>query len=730
MAGFENPVFLVAALLAAPAVYAAVRNGRFNRLVGSSRLIIILLLAAAAASPYVTADQEVLNQPTVTVLEDSSRSTELMEQGAPDFKEIRVNREVIASGNSSDLEAGFLRNLEPNTAYLAVSDFRSTQDLEGVATAFNRKNSTLYAMKPPMEDEAAVTVKGPETTVPGAENIYRVKVYSTGKKPEPEVTFDGSPAALTRTGNSTWKLEKQFEEKGSHTITASIGVNDRWSRNNRFYKSIEVTEKPRILVIGERGAMADKLEQFYRVETARELPENLEDFYTVIVKKGPVDRSRLTDYVTRGNGLVYTGDYGREMDVLPVKRIPGDQQAEGAKIILLIDISVSTEEEGKVKRAKKIAYNLVEKLPFNNKAGLVAYNTEAYRVSEVKPLATHRDSLKDRIARLETSGNSFHHVGLKGAKSMLNGTGNIIMITDGKISSFGRERDTESKTRRIADNLETRLITVGVGDKSNRGFLKDIAERGNGFFLDAEESGRLKFVFRGGGATGGSQPLTVTGPEHFVTEGLMLSSSTPLFDPVEPKAGADLLVASTSGKPFLTSWRYGIGRVAAFSGGTRDLTGVMGLDPVLVSRTVSWTVGDPERKKEKRLEVEPSRVPDKPRATASYKIDGFRRQGENLYTRDIDVERPGIHSIENEIYSYNYNREIEEVGYSPEMEKTVRATGGEVFEPGDKQEIKNEVKKFSNREIETRKRLSGHLIIAALLVFLSEVAYRKRQGKR
>ncbi len=728
MAGFENPAWLVLLVLVAPAVYAALkRRERYSYLIGASRFLALSLLVVAAASPFITTDQKVSETAELTVLKDSSFSTQLLNSPDLDAEEVEIREKVIASGNSSDLKSGFLRNIEPDSAYLASSDFQSSETLEGVAEAFRRKNSTLYALKTGADEEASVTVEGPSTTVPGAENRFRIRVHSTGEIPEPEVTVDGEPAELERTANTTWEFTRAFQEKGSHTIKASIEVNDRWSRNNRFYSSVDVTEKPEILVIGSQGSLGDSLEKFYSLEYKNSLPDDLSDYYTVIAKEH-VKSPELERFVIEGNGLVYTGDYEKGMGMLPVKSVPEDQQSKGAKVMLVIDVSKSTESS--VKQEKKLAFNLVEQLPFNNRVGAIAYNREAFIISKPKVLASHREELKQKISRIKTGGNSFHHNGLKGAREILNGTGNIVMLTDGKISSFGRNVDTKRKSREIASDLDVRLITIGVGEDSNREFLEELAERGNGYYLDMRDTGRLQFTFGAGGASGNTEPLVVTNPNHFITDGIELTSSSSVFDSVEPKIGADLLVTGTSGKPFLTTWRYGIGRVAAFSGGARDLSQVSRVDPVFVTRTVSWAVGDPKRKRDRWLKVESSRRPEDIEAKASYDLPGFRRQGSDLYTREFSPGSLGFHRVQDRIYGYNYNPEFEKIGYSDSMRDIVRDTGGKVFKPGEEKQLIQEVKKLSERKVEKKKSLSSYFIIAALLILLTEIGYRKRRGKR
>lgn len=747
MAGLEHPEMLALLALALPALYVLVRrHGRFTKLVGFSRGLIILLLVVAAATPYINAQTSIMKQPEVVVLKDESVSAELMDDVELDFEEVKVKERVIASGNSSELKDGILRNMDRNKAYLVVSDFQSTDGLKGVAATARRKNSTINALKPGIEDETSVSIEGPETTVPGAENRYTVKVHSTETPQEPSVTVDGEQANLEVVDSNTWRLTETFDSEGSHTIKASIGSNDRYGINNEYFHAVEVTEKPEVLVVGPRGALGDKLDKFYDITYNQRIPDDLSDYYSVILTEDKKDQS-LVPYVTEGNGLVYTGDPSKSStDVLPVKKVSRDEQTDAAKILLAIDISFAKGEcaqEGvicfedqdapEITRSKAIAFNLVEEMPYNTKVGILPYNDEVYyddQATDPVPLARNREMLKNKIERLQPSGNSLHHKGLDAGKDVLNGTGNIILISDGQITQYGKNVNTDGRSRRIASNLDVKLVTVGVGQNRNKGFLRDIANRGNGHYLDAEDSDRLRFQFAAGGSEGQLSPLTVVNPNHFITEDIELNSNVKEFDTVEPKTGANLLAASTNGDPALSSWRYGLGRVAAFSADDKQVSNIIQRDPLLVTRTVSWSVGDPKRKQDKWIRADSARQPEEVELKASYDVDGFQRQSEDLYTREVKPEGTGFNSVNELVYSYNYPEEMERVGYNDNMDKIVESTGGEVYTPDQMNEIKENIRRFSDKKTTTKKPVANYFLLAALILFLGEVGYRKVKGKK
>lgn len=729
LGGFENPIFLALIVLGVPALYFGFKSReKFGKIVGITKFLTISLLAVGAASPFIQADQSVMEEPEIVVLSDESTSTQLMEKPELSFGDVKVENKIIASGNNSNLRQGLLRNLEENKAYLLLSDLQSSSNLEEISQRFREQNSTLNAFNASTQEDASVTVSGPSSTVPGAENSFTVRVSSTSERPNPQVSLDGENVELERTSEDTWRFTESFETEGTHAIEASISSKDYFEENNNFYKTVNVREKPEILIVGEKASLGSELEQFYDITYRDSVPEDLSDYYTVISKK-PFNDEDVADYLVEGNGLIYTGE-SIERNILPIQPIDREDQSEGAKIMLAIDVSQSTGESGSVKEEKKIAYSLVDQMGYSNEVGAVAYSQESYLITEPEPLSRNRNNLKQKISQLETGGNSFHHNGLRGAQESLNETGNIILITDGKISRYGQRVNTGSKSRNIASNLDVRLLTVGVGEDRNEDFLEDLARRGNGDYLDSEDSGRLSFRFGAGGTGGGSERIVVVDKTHFITENLEADTSISGFSPVEEKLGADLLVTSNTGKPYLTSWRYGLGRVASFSGGTNDLGSLLTYDPKLATRAVSWSVGDPQRKQDRWIDVEDSRQGENVEVRASYDIDGLNRQSENLYTEELKPEQTGFRSFNGETYGYNYNQELEKVGYSENLNEIIESTGGTVYNQDEKEQIKEDIKNFSENKVTQKQSVANYFIIAALLIFLSEVGYRKTRGKK
>lgn len=731
MISFAEPNFLLIGLIAIIPVYLAfTREETFKKITSITKALTIVLIATALASPSITVSEERNQEDRVIVLEDNSRSTQIMEETDLEFEDVETERRTVAVGNTSDLSSGILQNIQQDTSYILVSDLRSSESLEDLPESINNRNSTINLLKPETEPESAVTIKGPETTYPGAENRFIVEVSSTEEQvPEPDLQLNGESVELSRAeGDNRWVFSKTFDDEGQQTLTASITTNDRFSDNNRYYKTVDVSEKPEILILGDEGRISQEFSDFYSFESRDQLPEDLSPYYTVIAKK-QFEEADLAGYTAEGNGLIYTGKLENENTVLPIRK--SEYEDQGIKMMLLIDASEGGNPEERLKRTKRIAALLLdsETLPEGSQVGALYYNQEPYVISEPRTLGenNHRQKLKGGITNIPVGGNSLHYRAIRAGQDVIDGEGNLMLITDGRVTALGDFYNDTRNSRELAESGEEKIISVMVGSDPNENYLREISSLSGGFAVSDARSQEIKF--QGGGSSSEAVPLIKNDDSHFITQGINVDGSTTGFYGAEPKPGARQLVSGTNSEPFLTTWRYGIGRVAAFSGGEKDLGATMYRDSELVSRTLSWAVGDPQRKDENSLEIEDAQVGETVEANANYPVEGLNRQGENLYTGELETSTLGFHRFNGTVYSYNYNDEVEDVGYSS-SEQIATDTGGQVFTPDQKQEIKESVQEFNSEEVEKQRDISTYFLGVALLVFLSEIGYRKRRGKK
>jgi hypothetical protein len=218
----------------------------------------------------------------------------------------------------------------------------------------------------------------------------------------------------------------------------------------------------------------------------------------------------------------------------------------------------------------------------------------------------------------------------------------------------------------------------------------------------------------------------VTDPDQFIADGISLRSTTGSFDPVETKFGSRRVVSSSSGNPVLTVWRYGLGRSAAFTAGSKDLTRIVRTDPELVSRTLSWSVGDYGT--DEGVRVEDARRPEAPTATSTSKVEGLKRQGPETYSLELEAPKPGFHEFRDDTYAYTYNREVQGAGYDTENLEELRSSGFKTYSVNQTSEIKEDLRQFSQRTETEKRELATPLVFTALVLLLLEIAYRKLNG--
>jgi|APHM01.1.fsa_nt_gi hypothetical protein len=613
-----------------------------------------------------------------------------------------------------------------------------------------------------MEEENSVAVSGPDTAVPDTDTEFRVSVESTTKgSPKPSVRVDGEEVDIQDT-ESGYLFSHKFEEEGYHRIQASIPSDDVYQDNNRFYKTVKVIERPEVLVIGEKGELSSAASRFFDLTYRDSLPEDLSDFYSVILKE-KISSQRLESYVSSGNGLVYTGEGA--IDILPVREAEIESETQNPKILVGIDSSEGALEGSRgwgscqvgksIKESKILAQSIVtslsEKRP-SSILGVFAYNNSVYSFGEPRALSNTRYSNKllgsRGIGAIPVCGTAYQVNAIRKASDIMGSSpGNIILVTDGTVPPDGgiyAPGDEERVSSAITDPLyrqnalqearklgsDIELSVVAVGDHSgNNGFLEDLADAGGGeFYSSKEQFFRLEKNLQGGGGSD-LKGITVGENDHFITRSLSgLGLSVTELDQVKEKPSAEVLLETSSNRPFLTTWRYGLGRVASFSGGSRDLKRVVSRAPDVASRTLSWSVGDPQRKQERYISVESGRYGEKVSLVASYAADGFVRSGPDTYRASTRPESLGFHRFLGASFGYNYRKEVQELGYdTAAMRRISSMTGGEILKPRELSDLREQARtKVSTAATYTS--VTPWILVVTMVVFLVQAGYRKRKG--
>jgi hypothetical protein len=233
-----------------------------------------------------------------------------------------------------------------------------------------------------------------------------------------------------------------------------------------------------------------------------------------------------------------------------------------------------------------------------------------------------------------------------------------------------------------------------------------------------------------------AEGLTIVDSTHFITSGVTLESTPGRVNDVSMRPGADLLVAGSDGTPAAASWRYGLGRVATITayGDTGGLDGLLRQpDSLLVTKSVNYAIGNPERKATGVTDVADTRVGEP--TTVVYRgaspPEGteltFSAVDENVYRARTTPESVGFGTAAGATYAANYPAEYASFGTSAALTEAVRATGGQQFGRNDAGEIAAFARQQSTRVRDVRRSWDWALLTAALLLFLTEVVVRRLQ---
>ncbi|MBW2996727.1 VWA domain-containing protein [Candidatus Woesearchaeota archaeon] len=744
-----------------------------------TRSIIFALLLLALADPFGQVEKEIPGDLTLTLLIDNSTSMELFDTSfvptlrAELEKRIPVKVSHISTPLESDIGDGMLNNLEKNKNILLISDGQATSGtnlLDVLLFAASLNSSVSATSLSPIHDDISVSIKGPSKTIAEVENFYKVKIN--------RVMLEGTPTQSVRllvgvddeivVDETTTKEEYFFSynfSDGYHRIVAravpTSAEHDYFPNNNVFYKTTHVIPKPKVLFVTEStSALKQVLDELYEVTQVMDLPtkkKDLEDYYAVVLNDLPKTRLKdieeLSDFVIEGNGLFVVGGYnsfdnggykGTAFEsILPVQVGTGDIKKGDSNIVIVIDISGSFTEKGVTTTAlstsKALAYDVIGKINEKNSVGVVAFDQWPYMVADLEPLYVSKAQTLDKIERLQGQGGQTEFAaGLKGAFNLLRGkTGskNIIFISDG-FTWNDLLRQEALDVAKAMKGYGIKLYTIGTGRNLDEKFLRQLTTTGGGIYFTADTSNRLKILF--GEAqkkeVGTAFSLFVIDPYHFITEDLEVDAVLYGYNQVVPKANGHLLATSDSGEPAVVVWRHGIGRVATltvFSSGNNLGELLDRKNSKIITRIVNWAIGDPERKNDFFVDIQDARVNKSAeivvRTKKFPKVQGlqFSKIDKNTYRAYYVNEDTGFKSVLGAVYGVNYDKEYQNLGFSEELETLVAATNGKVFDPAMVDEIVEHVKSVSRRVIRERTSFRNIFIIAALVLLVLEIVYRR-----
>ncbi len=377
---------------------------------------------------------------------------------------------------------------------------------------------------------------------------------------------------------------------------------DTLSENNRGMSLVEVRGKPLVLYVEGKKEQARHLAGAMKQEGIRldvrppgaipESPQKLSAYDGVILSDVPAydlsnrSMSAIKDYVEKlGGGLVVIGgdqSYGAGgyyrtpiEKILPVKMIPPDmEEKKSSALALVLDRSGSMSGH-KIQIVRSAAVASVDMLQEKDFVGVVAFDSSA---SWIVPMtrASKKKKIKQQISTLNAGGGTNVYPGMTSAHEALKNVQakvkHMIVLSDGQTQGSGYQ----ALAGKINSD-EITISTVAVGSGADMALLKSIASSGGGEFYKTMNPNNIPSIFTRDTMRHTKrlvrehtfQPRRVE--RHPMIKGISPEHIPQLLGYVrtDPRSTAQVPLVTDTGAPLLAFWRYGLGKVTAFTSGCK-----------------------------------------------------------------------------------------------------------------------------------------------------------------
>ncbi|ETA69203.1 MAG: hypothetical protein PWQ75_1182 [Methanolobus sp.] len=596
-----------------------------------------------------------------------------------------------------------------------------------------------------------------------------------------------------------------FRTLGAHTLRTEIIPSsfDYDPINNEFYKAIYAIPKPKIRTIGldVNSPLADILLNLYDVSRTGELA-NIDSRKAIVVDNTHANTfsesevEELKSFLNDGKGIVVVGgdssynfgDYLNSSfeEILPIRSEPTDWTG-GRSIVLVLDLSSSLAaqdvafnksksylETSEIDEILSMANSIIDNEDLRDSdLSVITFTDSAQEVSDgfiVLSNENDREDLMDIVSHLEPPYTEDSHIekALSYAEEELNQKGGqslVIIISDGGIGVNSEVySDSVEIASRMHDNgidfifihdysIDTNNQKDSNGDYYAESFIYSIGQTDGYYFVEDTYTVDIDFGTADEDepdfeeeTDSGDFPLIELNSKHFITKNIEIEGSVTGYNDVTPKAGADRLIITSTGKPILTTWRYGLGRVASIT--TDDGLGgdnmwatelYSGNNSKLISSTVNWVIGNPIEESGAVVEADDTwyGTPTTIELTMydegipTLKLDDetldLSLTGTNVYEAVIEPDSIGMHYLSGYPVAVNYALEYRNMGVNEDMPSLIIANGGTIY--GSVTEARSGIfeKAQENSEKLVKESVSQkyYFLIAALILFLGEVIIRR-----
>lgn len=435
-----------------------------------------------------------------------------------------------------------------------------------------------------------------EATVEGSlEGEGRLRLFENG------VEVEVVTVALVPGETITHRFKRVPEQRNIYNyrvVIEGFEGRDRIPENNEALSIVDVRGKPLWLYVegeeGESRYLAGAMEREgirLDVRSPDGLPDSLQQLagYDGIIlsdipahQLGETRMSAIRDYVENlGGGFVMVGGmnsfgvggYYRTPieEVLPVKlKAPDQEEMQSSALALVIDRSGSMAGE-KIEICKSAAIATAELLSTDDYIGIYAFDSQAH---EIAPMAkvTSTGAVANQISLLGSGGGTNIYPGMLMAREKLNSVRtkikHMIVLTDGQTSGQGYQA---LASQCYAEGITISTVAVGAG--AQVGLLQGIAAAGGGQSYVTMDPTAITRIFTQDTMTHTGRMIREDAFEprlveaHPMLRDWVEGEAPPLLGYVKTnrKATAQIPLVTDTGDPLLAHWRFGLGKVTAFT---------------------------------------------------------------------------------------------------------------------------------------------------------------------
>jgi len=439
----------------------------------------------------------------------------------------------------------------------------------------------------------------------------RLSLYHNGD-------FVGSQVVRLTPGKNAFGYRQFLDKGGVHVFQAGIEVGgDTLDENNRAVATVTVRGRPTVLLAEKNSEQAASLASALRsqhIDVTVVQPEGLPRDAAGLrrydglilsnvssLKVSKAQMADIRDYVRDyGGGLIMVG--GEESfgvggyfrtpveEALPVTmEVKQKLEIPSLAVVLAMDrsgsMAMSTDDKvTKLDLAKEAGHLMVDLLDDRSEVGILSWDTEFTWDAPVQS-TKNRAAVHRAIASIRAGGGTDGYPALREAYRVLYDRPailkHVIFLSDGQMT----RGDFSGLLSRMSKDKIT-VSSIAIGTDSDVQLMRELGKWGKGRFYFTEDQQTLPRIFAletqlASKAALIEQPFRpqIVAPDHETLQEIDWRTSPPLggYVATTVKTKADLVMMTHQEDPLLATWRYGLGRAAAFTSDAKGKWSVLWL---------------------------------------------------------------------------------------------------------------------------------------------------------